>query len=59
MVFIIRRQKTFVCPEVPADKEKLAATFADAARGIRTPVEKKESQVRIPRGGSKGQRRFY
>jgi len=59
MILMVRQQRAFVCPEASDDAGKKDEAFAKASQGIKTPPKKKQPQVKIPRGGSKGRTRLY
>jgi hypothetical protein len=54
MIFMVRQQRAFVCPEVPKDAAKKAEAFAQASQGIKAPPKKKQAHYKKPRGGSRG-----
>lgn len=58
MILTIRQQKAFVCPEVSDDTKKKEEAFAKASQGLKTLPKKKQPQVKVPRGGSRGRIRF-
>jgi hypothetical protein len=52
---VYQQLKPFVCPDTDTkDGRQREDAFAQASRGIKVPPKKKQAQVRIPRGGSKG-----
>ncbi len=57
MIFMVRQQKAFVCPDVPKEKEQKEKVFAEAVKGIKMP--KKQPQKQTPRGGSRGRSKFW
>jgi hypothetical protein len=52
---VYQQLKSFVCPDTHTkDERQREDAFAKASQGLKVPHKKKQAQVRIPRGGSKG-----